>query len=64
MRSDPGVVILGAGLAGLSTAHHLEGLRRVTLLEGEDRTGGLARSFSVNGFIFDVTGHQLSSSGK
>jgi protoporphyrinogen oxidase len=52
-------VILGAGLAGLSTAHHLEGRRQVTLLEGEDRTGGLTRSFEVNGFIFDVTGHLL-----
>jgi protoporphyrinogen oxidase len=33
------VLILGAGLAGLSTALHLEGRRPVTLLERESRVG-------------------------
>ena len=53
------VVIVGAGLAGLSTAYHLEERRPAVLLEREGRVGGLTRSFHVNGFIFDVTGHLL-----
>jgi protoporphyrinogen oxidase len=53
------VLVLGAGLAGLSTALHLEGRRAVTVLEREDRVGGMTRSFKVNGFVFDVTGHLL-----
>lgn len=57
--TDQGVLILGGGLAGLSTAYHLEGVRPAVLLEREDRLGGLTRSFRVNGFIFDITGHLL-----
>ncbi|MFQ5669638.1 MAG: protoporphyrinogen/coproporphyrinogen oxidase [Acidobacteriota bacterium] len=53
------VVILGAGLAGLSTAYHLEAHRPVTILEKENRPGGMTRSFRVNGFVFDLTGHLL-----
>ena len=58
-RSDGAVVVLGAGLAGLSTALHLDGRREVTVLEREDRVGGLTRSFHVDGFTFDLTGHLL-----
>ena len=55
------VVILGAGLAGLSTAYHLRraGRRSVALCEREARPGGLCRSESVDGFTFDRTGHFL-----
>ena len=54
--SDP-TLIIGAGLAGLSCAHHLgDGYR---ILEREARVGGTARSFHRDGFIFDVTGHWL-----
>jgi protoporphyrinogen oxidase len=51
------VVILGAGLAGLSTAFHLQGQARV--FEKEQEVGGLARSDNVDGFIFDHDGHLL-----
>ena len=55
------VAIIGAGLAGLSTAYHLEiaGIRDYVLLEAEDRPGGLVRSETVNGYTFDYTGHLL-----
>ena len=56
---DGAVVVLGAGLAGLSTALHLDGRREVAVLEREDRVGGLTRSFHVDGFTFDLTGHLL-----
>ena len=50
-------IILGAGLAGLSTALHLE--RDWLLVEREDRIGGLARTEEIDGFFFDQTGHWL-----
>ncbi len=51
-------MILGGGLAGLSAAYHL-GSRPAALIEKETGVGGTARSFSVNGFTFDFTGHLL-----
>lgn len=50
-------LILGAGLAGLSCAYHLQAL--APLLEAQDEVGGTARSFDRSGFTFDVTGHWL-----
>ena len=50
-------VILGAGLAGLSTAHHLGG--DWLLVEKEDRVGGLTRTEEHDGHFFDCTGHWL-----
>jgi protoporphyrinogen oxidase len=51
------VVILGGGLAGLSTAYHLK--RSFLLFEKEERVGGLCRSIKKDGFTFDFTGHLL-----
>lgn len=52
------VVILGAGLAGLSAAYHLED-RDVLVAERESEVGGLCRSIREKGFTFDFTGHLL-----
>ncbi|MGZ6097325.1 MAG: protoporphyrinogen/coproporphyrinogen oxidase, partial [Myxococcaceae bacterium] len=52
------VLILGAGLAGLSTAYHLR--RPWLLVEKESRVGGLVRTEVMHGgFRFDPTGHWL-----
>ena len=51
------VLIIGAGLAGLSTALHFEG--ESLIVEAEDWVGGKARSEQIDGFTFDVTGHWL-----
>ncbi|MBL9103865.1 MAG: FAD-dependent oxidoreductase [Myxococcales bacterium] len=51
------VVVLGAGLTGLSAAYHL---RRPTLLvEQQSSVGGHTRSVRRDGFVFDMTGHWL-----
>src|ERR1700738_1066514 len=51
------VVILGAGLAGLSAAHFLT--RPWLLIERTERVGGLVKTDIVDGFHFDPTGHWL-----
>jgi protoporphyrinogen oxidase len=51
------VLILGAGLAGLSAALHARGAYR--LVERTDRPGGLCKTEARDGFSFDATGHWL-----
>ncbi|MBI3291676.1 MAG: FAD-dependent oxidoreductase [Elusimicrobia bacterium] len=51
------VLIIGAGMSGLSCAYHLK--RDFLLLEREGEPGGLSRSIQVAGFTFDHTGHLL-----
>lgn len=54
------LVILGAGLAGLSAAYQAKKRgKRALLFEKEARPGGLVRSEKLNGFTFDYTGHLL-----
>lgn len=57
------VVIIGAGLTGLSAAYHLEylGFDSHELYEQHETIGGLTRSVQDNGFTFDYTGHFLHS---
>jgi protoporphyrinogen oxidase len=58
------VVIIGAGLTGLSTAYHLDqlGFSDYKIFEKERSVGGLCRSVEQEGFTFDYTGHLLHSS--
>ncbi len=55
------IVIIGAGLTGISTAYHLEKQQffDYTLFEKEAEFGGLCRSIIQDGFTFDYTGHLL-----
>ncbi len=50
-------LIIGAGLAGLSTALHLSS--PALILEAEAEVGGKARTEEIEGFRFDQTGHWL-----
>jgi UDP-galactopyranose mutase len=54
------IIILGAGLTGLSAAWHLQkrGLD-CQIFEKEAEVGGLSRSKNIDGFIFDYAGHLL-----
>lgn len=55
------IIIIGAGLTGISTAYHLEqqGFFDYTLFEKESTIGGLCGSIFQDGFTFDYTGHLL-----
>ncbi|MBF5042852.1 amine oxidase [Aggregicoccus sp. 17bor-14] len=52
-------VILGGGLAGLSTAHFLGRARPWQLVERSERVGGLIKTEEIEGCLFDPTGHWL-----
>ena len=52
-------IIIGAGLAGLSCAYHLED--EYIIFERDDRVGGLCASVNLNGFVFDKSIHILYS---
>ena len=48
------IVIIGAGLTGLTTAFHLiRGGKKVHLLERSNRTGGQIHTFREEGFVFE-----------
>jgi protoporphyrinogen oxidase len=58
------IVIIGAGLTGLSVAYHLGRVKEKNLLtyqvfEKYNRPGGLCRTEEEKGFLFDYTGHLL-----
>ena len=54
--------VLGGGLAGVSLAYFLkEKGYDVEVLEKESECGGLCRSFSKNGFSYDLGGHIIFS---
>lgn len=61
MAIDPSkVVVVGAGVAGLTLAAHLaEGGYEVVVLERDVKVGGLARSFQYGEFTFDIGPHRF-----
>lgn len=51
-------LIVGAGLAGLSAAYHLKGRNHI-IVESDAEVGGLCKTYQVDGFHFDCTGHLI-----
>jgi protoporphyrinogen oxidase len=60
------IIILGAGLTGLSHAYGAlkKGRCLVIIIERESKVGGLMRSFDFNGFLFDFGPHIFRSTDK
>jgi len=58
--SDPKIVIIGAGPAGLTAAFQLQksGVRS-TVLEAGDQVGGISRTVQRDGWRFDIGGHRF-----
>ncbi|MFG3344971.1 NAD(P)/FAD-dependent oxidoreductase [Streptomyces sp. NPDC048018] len=57
MRKESDVVVVGAGIAGLATAHQLTGAGlSVTVLEAAPRVGGRMATDTVDGFRVDRLG--------
>ena len=60
-------IILGAGLSGISTAYFLqdeEGFDDITILEMENKIGGLCRSIKKDNYVYDIGPHILFSKDK
>lgn len=51
------VVILGAGIAGLTSAFYLKDKYKVVILEKSSVLGGLCQSFQIDDFWFDYGAH-------
>ncbi len=59
-ESECDVLIVGAGLAGLSTAWHLKDSgKSIRIIELSDTVGGWTKTTERSGFRFDHTGHLL-----
>lgn len=65
-KSQKGVLILGAGLAGLACALELSRSPyfKITLLEKQPQVGGLAKSIQRDGFVFDLGPHRFHTRKK
>ena len=62
MERKQNILIVGAGITGLVCA--LELLKKgynVTVIEKENKVGGLARSFNYENMIFDIGPHRFFS---
>lgn len=57
---DANIGILGGGIAGLSVAYFLND-KSVIIIEKNERVGGLCRSFTKNGIVYDIGPHILFS---
>ncbi len=60
-RSRPGVVVIGAGPAGLTAAYVLATRHGITatVVESDDIVGGISRTVERDGWRFDIGGHRF-----
>ena len=56
------VIVIGAGPAGLTAAWKLaQANRKVLVIEQNNIVGGIARTESYRGYLFDIGGHRFFS---
>ena len=61
------ILILGGGIAAISLAKFLQNkkeIEEITILEKDDKIGGLLRSYRVNNIFYDVGPHIIFSRDK
>lgn len=58
------ILIIGAGVSGLTVANNLSGKQETLILEKENYTGGLATRYESGGYWFDFSGHYFHFQGK
>ncbi|MDC1416039.1 FAD-dependent oxidoreductase [Pelagibacteraceae bacterium] len=61
------ILILGGGIAAISLAKFLQNkkeIKEITILEKDDKIGGLLRSYKVNNIFYDVGPHIIFSRDK
>ena len=64
IKENKKIVIVGAGMAGLTAAAYLARQNyNVLLLEKNDRSGGLLNTFEYDGFFFDAGPRAFVNSG-
>lgn len=53
-------IIIGAGPAGLTAAYELvkQGIKPIVLEKG-DKVGGISRTETYKGYLFDIGGHRF-----
>src|SRR5436305_6595438 len=60
LTSDPNVLIMGAGPAGLTAAYELSRNDvQSVVLESDSVVGGIARTANYKGYLFDMGGHRF-----
>lgn len=60
VSTDPQIVVIGAGPAGLTAAFELvKAGRSSTILESTDMVGGISRTVERDGWRFDLGGHRF-----
>jgi protoporphyrinogen oxidase len=66
MKIDAEVFVIGAGPAGLTAAYCLTKETPSVLVIEKDPVyvGGISRTVSYNGFLFDIGGHRFFSKAK
>jgi protoporphyrinogen oxidase len=66
MQTDTDILIIGAGPAGLTAGYQLSRAgRQVTVIERDPvYVGGISRTVSHKGFLFDIGGHRFFSKAR
>ena len=58
------IIIIGAGISGLTAVNNLDMHNRCIILEKENYIGGLSTQYLSNGYWFDFGGHYFHFQGK